>query len=70
MVGWLRIILQTTSGVGLPLAAAQGVENVLGSPVLVFGEPLTYLAYYRPRHPIRFQPANKLFLAYWELDTL
>src|SRR5215208_2883365 len=40
------------------------------SPVLAFGEPLTYLAYDCPRHPVRFQPANKLFLEYWELDTL
>src|SRR5918998_343204 len=59
-----------TRGVGLPLATAQGGENVLGSPVLAFGEPLAYLAYDRPRHPIRFEPANELFLAYRELDAL
>src|SRR4028118_860910 len=59
-----------TRGVGQPLATAQGVENVLGSPVLAFGEPLAYLAYDRPRHPVRFQPANQLFLAYRELDAL
>ena len=59
-----------TRGVGLPLATAQGVENVLGSPVLAFGEPLAYLAYDRPRHPVRFQPANQLFLAYREIDAL
>jgi hypothetical protein len=47
-----------------------GLENVLGSPVLAFGEPLTYLAYDRPRHPIRLQPANELFLSCWELDAL
>ena len=29
-----------------------------------------YLAYGCPRHPIRLQPANKLFLAYRKLDTL
>ena len=57
-------------GVGRPLATAQGVENVLGSPVLAFGESLAYLAYDRPRHPIRFEPANELFLAYRELDAL
>ena len=57
-------------GVGWPLATAQGVENVLGSPILAFGEPLPYLADDRPRHPIRFKPANELFLAYRELDAL
>src|SRR5918998_4846227 len=59
-----------TRGVGLPLATAQGVENVLGAPVLALGEPLAYLAYDRPRHPVRFQPANQLFLSYRELDAL
>ena len=40
-----------TRGVGLPLATAQSVENVLGSPVLAFREPLAYLAYDRPGTP-------------------
>ena len=57
-------------GVGRPLAAAQAVDNVLGSPVLAFGKPLAYLAHDRLRYPVRFQPANKLFLAYRELDAL
>src|ERR671912_2813073 len=65
-----QVVERGVVGVGWPLATAQGVENVLGSPVLAFGEPLAYLAYDRPRHPIRFQPANELYLAYRELDAL
>jgi hypothetical protein len=46
----------------------QALDEVLGTPVVTFGETLAYLIYHHSRRAVLLKPAQQLLLADGEVD--